>query len=133
MKLIFVVLPNQGPRIYGGHLEYQVADEVNISCIYGPSKPAAHLTWFINGNKASSHYLRYADVEIDFDGLETTALGLNFIVKEESFSEGFLTLKCIATIATVYWKSDNAEADRIKSFNSNQNNKMVGGNQLIGN
>lgn len=89
----FEVLPTDGPRIFGGRLFYQVGDEVNISCVCGPSKPATHLVWFVNGDEAATHFFRYSDVQIDADGLETTSLGLKFAVQEDSFLNGLLTLK----------------------------------------
>lgn len=76
------VLPQQGPKISGGRPRYQIGDEVNVNCTSGRSKPATHLTWFINGEPASADLLKYYNLLITGrEGLETTTLGLNFKVK----------------------------------------------------
>lgn len=48
------------------------------------------------------------------EGLETTILGLEFKVRAKHFHRGDMKLKCLATIATVYWKSneESVEGDR---------------------
>lgn len=77
-----VVLPEQGPKITNGRPRYQIGDEVNVNCTSGRSKPATHLTWFINGEPADPDLLKYYNVLITGrEGLETTTLGLKFKVK----------------------------------------------------
>lgn len=46
-------------------------------------------------------------------GLETT-LGLEFRVRPKHFRQGDMKLKCLATVATVYWRSneESVESDR---------------------
>lgn len=44
-------------------------------------------------------------LEEDAEGLQTNILGLKFLVRDKHFKEGDLKLKCIASIATIYWKS----------------------------
>lgn len=46
---LLVDLPPHGPDILGLQPRYQVGDEVNITCSFGPSKPAAKVNWYING------------------------------------------------------------------------------------
>lgn len=41
-------MPTNGPVIEGIDPPYQIDDIVNISCTAGPSKPTAHMKWFIN-------------------------------------------------------------------------------------
>lgn len=38
------------------------------------------------------------------EGLETAILGLEFQVRQKHFKRGDMKLKCLATIATLYWK-----------------------------
>lgn len=47
----FTVLPEDGPTISGVKPQYQVGDDVNVTCSAGPSKPAASLRWYINGHE----------------------------------------------------------------------------------
>ena len=48
------------------------------------------------------------------EGLEITVLGLEFRVKPKNFLQGDMKLKCLATIATVYWRSneESVEGDK---------------------
>ncbi|KAK8784450.1 hypothetical protein V5799_009186 [Amblyomma americanum] len=45
------VLPPEDPVIRGLRSQYQLGDLVNLTCSYGPSKPNASLTWYINDRK----------------------------------------------------------------------------------
>ncbi|RZF44486.1 hypothetical protein LSTR_LSTR002259 [Laodelphax striatellus] len=115
--MVTVALPEEGPRITGGRPRYQVGDTVRLNCTSGRSKPAAHLTWFINGDqvKVNSSYLRGPYMHYSGrEGLETTTLGLEFRVDSRHFHRGDMKLKCLATIATVYWNSneESVEGDR---------------------
>ncbi|KAG8252759.1 hypothetical protein J6590_049306 [Homalodisca vitripennis] len=105
-------LPEEGPRITGGKPRYQVGDTVRVNCTSGSSKPAASLMWFINGEQVNNSYLRGPTVEyVGREGLETATLGLEFKVEARHFRRSDLKLKCLATIATVYWKSNEESVE----------------------
>ncbi|GFG37429.1 hypothetical protein Cfor_07163, partial [Coptotermes formosanus] len=108
-------LPEEGPRITGGRPRYQIGDTVRVNCTSGRSKPAAQLMWFINGEQADIAFLRGPDIiYTGREGLETAILGLEFRVKPKHFRQGDMKLKCLATIATVYWRSneESVEGDK---------------------
>ncbi|KAJ9579885.1 hypothetical protein L9F63_004487, partial [Diploptera punctata] len=108
-------LPEEGPRITGGKPRYQIGDTVRVNCTSGRSKPAAQLMWFINGEQANSSFLRGPEtVYTGREGLETSVLGLEFRVSPKHFRRGDMKLKCLATIATVYWRSneESVEGDK---------------------
>ncbi|XP_021926689.1 uncharacterized protein LOC110833219 isoform X2 [Zootermopsis nevadensis] len=110
-----VALPEEGPRITGGRPRYQIGDTVRVNCTSGRSKPAAQLMWFINGEQADSTFLQGPEiVYTGREGLETAILGLEFRVKPKHFRRGDMKLKCLATIATVYWRSneESVEGDK---------------------
>lgn len=110
-----VALPEEGPRITGGRPRYQIGDTVRVNCTSGRSKPAAQLMWFINGEQADSTFLRGPETfNYSREGLETAVLGLEFQVKPKHFRRGDMKLKCLATIATVYWRSneESVEGDK---------------------
>lgn len=44
--------------------------------------------------------------DVDQDGLETATLGLEFRLRLKHFKKGDLKIKCLATIYTLYWKSN---------------------------
>ncbi|XP_044742188.1 uncharacterized protein LOC123303108 [Chrysoperla carnea] len=113
--MIVVALPEEGPRITGGRPRYQIGDTVRINCTSGRSKPAAQLSWFINGEPAPSDFVNGPTIiSTGRDGLEISILGLEFMVRPKHFKRGDMKLKCLATIATVYWKSneESVEGDR---------------------
>ncbi|XP_054262156.1 uncharacterized protein LOC128986074 isoform X2 [Macrosteles quadrilineatus] len=110
--MLTVALPEEGPRISGGKPRYQVGDIVRVNCTSGSSKPAAQLMWFINGEQVNSSYLRGPTVQfVGREGLETSTLGLEFKVEAKHFKRGDLKLKCLATIATVYWNSNEESVE----------------------
>ncbi|KZC14587.1 hypothetical protein WN55_07230 [Dufourea novaeangliae] len=107
--MLVVALPEDGPVITGrpGRHRYQVGDVVRFNCTSAKSKPAAMLSWFINGEPVDTQYLRGPHItEVDREGLETAVLGLEFRLRTKHFKRGDLKIKCLATIATVYWKSN---------------------------
>jgi len=106
-----VQLPQQGPIIWGGKPRYSIGDIVDLNCTSIRSLPATNLTWSINGEPAEKNLLRHYPVQEDTDGLETSVLGLHFIVKARHFREGDLKLKCTARMAALYWQSNEASAE----------------------
>ncbi|XP_050307679.1 uncharacterized protein LOC126744345 isoform X1 [Anthonomus grandis grandis] len=98
-----VALPKSGPEITGGQLRYHVGDFVNVNCTTRESKPAAQLSWMINGEPADPRYIKGPYKQyVGREGLESTSLVLQFTAKAKHFKRGNMKLKCLATIATVY-------------------------------
>ncbi|XP_014255592.2 uncharacterized protein LOC106670091 [Cimex lectularius] len=112
--MITVALPEKGPTIDGGRPRYQVGEMVDLNCTSGPSKPPAQLIWYINGAQANGTLLRGPRTRVVKGGLEETTLGLEFRVERKHFRRGHLKLKCLASIATIYWNSneESVEGDR---------------------
>ena len=64
-----------------------------------------------------AHYLRGPHItEVDREGLETVVLGLEFRIRPKHFKRGDLKIKCLATIATVYWKSNELSIEGEKTL-----------------
>ncbi|GFX16619.1 uncharacterized protein TNCV_23901 [Trichonephila clavipes] len=97
-----MVLPKEPPVIEGADSMYEVGDRVNVTCSSGPSKPAATLSWFINGNQANATFVRKYSSIRHYSGLQTSQVGLEFIVGAKDFDQGKLKLRCVATISQVY-------------------------------
>lgn len=55
--------------------------------------------------------MKYYPVKDELDGLETSVLGLQFTIKPRHFRNGDLKLKCTATLAALYWQSNEASAE----------------------
>ncbi|XP_046666464.1 uncharacterized protein LOC124358214 [Homalodisca vitripennis] len=110
--MLVVALPTEGPKIRGGRPRYQLGDSVRVNCTSGRSKPPAQLMWFINGEQAERSFLRGPKIEsVGNEGLEVTTLGLDFKVEAKHFRRGDLKLKCLATIATIYWNSNEESVE----------------------
>ncbi|XP_041452287.1 uncharacterized protein LOC111077886 isoform X1 [Drosophila obscura] len=114
--MVVVSLPDQGPpKISGGRPRYQIGDWVRINCTAGRSKPAVDLSWFVNGEAAEPQKLRKYDTIVSGrEGLETSVLGLQFRVEQKHFRNGDMKLKCVASLSTLYWRSneESVEGDR---------------------
>ncbi|KAK8383444.1 hypothetical protein O3P69_019084 [Scylla paramamosain] len=101
-EMLVVDLPDQVPTITGGRSKYHVGDEVHVNCTSLRSRPAASLMWYINDNQASTQNLvEYTPVN-DTDGLETSRLGLRFVVGARHFPSGELRLKCSASYIAIF-------------------------------
>ncbi|XP_058826394.1 uncharacterized protein LOC131686185 isoform X2 [Topomyia yanbarensis] len=130
-EMTVVVLPDEDPHITGGKPRYQIGDYVRVNCSSGRSKPAVHLTWYINSEPADQALVRqYEPVVSGFDKLETSILGLEFRVKPKHFKRGDMKLKCLATISTVYWKSneESVEGDKPQKAPMLESRKAVASN-----
>jgi len=104
--LVVVNLPDEGPIITGSSPRYQVGDQLNISCYSRNSLPAAKLKWYINGEEADTDLLGEYVIKSDVNKLETSRLDLKFRLKTKHYRKGDLKIKCTASIATIYWKSN---------------------------
>uniref|UniRef100_A0ABD2WHF5 Ig-like domain-containing protein n=1 Tax=Trichogramma kaykai TaxID=54128 RepID=A0ABD2WHF5_9HYME len=120
-----VAVPEEGPKITGrtNRYRYQVSDVVRFNCTSSKSKPVATLSWFINGDPVDQQLLRgpYLE-EQDRDGLQNVTLGLEFRIKQKHFKRGDMKIKCLANIATVYWKSNELS---IEGYRPEQNKVPV--------
>ncbi|CAB4068668.1 unnamed protein product [Lepeophtheirus salmonis] len=82
-----------------------LGDLVEINCTSSDSKPAAKLTWFMNGEPIQSNYALPLIKEFDSEtGLETSRLGLRFVAEDHHFQHGEMRLTCLAEIEQV-WKT----------------------------
>ncbi|EZA55872.1 hypothetical protein X777_04091 [Ooceraea biroi] len=110
--MLVIALPEKGPTItingdLPGKYRYQVGDVVRYNCSSAMSKPSAILSWFINGEPADTEFLRGPHItDVSGEGLETVMLGLEFRLRSKHFKKGDLKIKCLATIATIYLKSN---------------------------
>ncbi|GFX67954.1 DUF1758 domain-containing protein [Trichonephila clavipes] len=96
------VLPTNGPVIEGIDPPYQIDDVVNISCTSGPSKPTAHMKWFINDMEfPPTSESRYPAIRHP-NGLQTTRIDLEFKIDHSHFYRGEIKIVCMSSIPQVY-------------------------------
>ncbi|CAG4972008.1 unnamed protein product [Parnassius apollo] len=108
--MLIVVLPEYGPVISGFRPHYQIGDRVRVNCTSGRSRPAMRLAWYLNGEPAPFSATMTPVVFKDHDGFETTNVGLDFRVTEQHFRNGAFKVKCLATLASIYWRSNEESA-----------------------
>ncbi|KAG7162827.1 putative CD80-like C2-set immunoglobulin domain-containing protein 1, partial [Homarus americanus] len=88
-----------------------VGDVVRINCTSAPSKPAAALTWYINGEVVKDKYLVHYSPFMDEDGLEQSTLGLHFRATHAHFPHNMMSLRCTASIGIFYNKTEEASLE----------------------
>ncbi|XP_018788150.1 PREDICTED: uncharacterized protein LOC108968519 [Bactrocera latifrons] len=104
-ELEVVEVPGKDPAISGIKSRYRVGDIVRGNCTSRHSKPAANLTWTINGRETNPSHIRHHKPMREARELETAVSGIHFVVTPQHFSSGKLKIRCTAHIHDVYWKS----------------------------
>ncbi|XP_037086309.1 cell adhesion molecule 1-like [Pollicipes pollicipes] len=101
--------PLAGPVIAGEHRHtMEEGDHVRLNCTSFRSRPAATLTWYINGARCDNVSLRSYPETLAADGLHTATLGLDFRLRQAHFSlSGQVVLKCTAEIESVSYQSED--------------------------
>ncbi|XP_042879159.1 cell adhesion molecule 2-like isoform X1 [Penaeus japonicus] len=99
-----VELPSGVPRVTGGQNEYHLGDTVNLTCTAPRSIPPASLTWYINNQEAPQDYLVSYPSHVDRDRRVEAKLGLLFRAERWHFNEENMTLRCTASIHSLYEK-----------------------------
>ncbi|XP_012253691.2 uncharacterized protein LOC105684678 [Athalia rosae] len=129
-----VELPIHRPSIHGMKRKYRVGDILRGNCTSDGSKPAANLTWFINGRQPLNSHIRYYNPQDSNIAGEhqDSAIGLQFLITPDHFAGGKLKVRCSASIYDVYWQSTevSAEEDRPKGSNFEPAATIVGINYL---
>lgn len=98
-----VNIPMSKPLISGLKPYYRIGDLLMGNCTSYYSKPAANLTWLVNGNEVSpKQTVLYSIVRDPDNGLETSILGLFFQVTNYYVGRSKLKFTCVARIYNVY-------------------------------
>ncbi|XP_067625365.1 uncharacterized protein beat-Ia [Eurosta solidaginis] len=116
-----VIVPGKDPIITGIRPRYRVGDIVRGNCTSRHSKPAANLTWTINGRETNPSHIRHHKPLREARELETAVSGIHFVITPQHFSSGKLKIKCAAHIHDIYWKSTEKsieEDHHMKNINS---------------
>ncbi|XP_055952969.1 synaptogenesis protein syg-2-like [Argiope bruennichi] len=93
------VNPSSKPVILGTKPYYAPGDIVNVTCVSAPSRPAAILKWWINGEEARTK--RMPSIESP-DGLFISKLRLKFEARQSHFWDGKMKLQCEAIISQAH-------------------------------
>jgi len=96
------VPPESRPVVSGLAERYKSGERVNLTCVNRATYPAANLSWFISGRKASPSWVSPTRVATE----ETSRLlssysRLNMPAKDKA------VVKCVASILTSFWQSED--------------------------
>ncbi|XP_023328005.1 uncharacterized protein LOC111701091 isoform X2 [Eurytemora carolleeae] len=103
-RLMVVVLPERHPVISGVKSStYLPGDRISINCTSRRSFPAPSLYWSLNGKMVERWMLNSYITEVDQDGLESSTLGLNFLVLPDHFRgpDRQLLVSCQAVMPSI--------------------------------
>nr|XP_022917125.1 fasciclin-3-like isoform X1 [Onthophagus taurus] len=104
-ELQVVISPREDPKITKINTKYRLGEALVGQCTSKDSKPAANLTWYINGKPAKQIHTRHQKPKTNEFGLETAVSNIRQIIAPELFAEGRLKIKCSAIIYDVYHRS----------------------------
>jgi len=110
-NMTVIDFPAEGPVINVERKQFQVGETAHLSCSVQRSSPPSLLSWYINDEPAHEiyvsrifepgpHSIHGKNLAEDLQSLE-----LSFPVTTSHFHNNKVRLKCLATIAGLYWKT----------------------------
>ncbi|XP_064553952.1 uncharacterized protein beat-Ic isoform X1 [Drosophila montana] len=98
-----VELPEEHTVVTGIQARYRIGDLVDGNCSIKYSKPAANLTWTINGIVVPPHHIKTYQIEKQENStLESVTSAIHFMVTTQHFLKGQMRLKCTANIFDIF-------------------------------
>ncbi|EDX05186.1 uncharacterized protein LOC6732481 [Drosophila simulans] len=98
-----VELPEEHTVVTGIQARYRIGDLVDGNCSIKYSKPAANLTWTINGIVVPPHHIKtYQTEKRENSTLESVTSAIHFMVTNQHFLKGQMRLKCTANIFDIF-------------------------------
>jgi len=88
--------------VSGGAERYKSGEQVNLTCVNRATYPAANLSWFISGRKASPTWVSPTRIVTEKTSrLLSSYSRLNMPAKDKA------VVKCVASILTSFWQSED--------------------------
>ncbi|XP_017061176.2 uncharacterized protein LOC108101373 [Drosophila ficusphila] len=98
-----VELPEEHTVVTGIQARYRIGDLVDGNCSIKYSKPAANLTWTINGIVVPPHHIKTYQIEKrENSTLESVTSAIHFMVTNQHFLKSQMRLKCTANIFDIF-------------------------------
>jgi len=108
-NMTIIDFPPDGPVIRVDRQQFQVGETAHLTCSVQTSSPPSELSWFINDEPAHEIYVSriYQPEPKYVNGKKESvqSLELSFPVTATHFHNNKVRLKCLATIAGLYWKT----------------------------
>ncbi|XP_034666259.1 uncharacterized protein LOC117900139 isoform X2 [Drosophila subobscura] len=121
-ELEVIETPHNAPFITGIRSRYRVGDILRGNCTSRHSRPAANLTWTVNNEEVNPSHVRHHKIVVDTrNDMQTSIVGIHFVVTDQHFDNGKLKLRCSAQLHDVYWKTTEKtilEADPFTKYGS---------------
>ncbi|XP_023329321.1 uncharacterized protein LOC111702032 isoform X2 [Eurytemora carolleeae] len=106
-----IIRPEEGsPIMIAKPTVGTIGQEINLRCSSDRSKPAAQLSFFINGERVPEDRMSREEIITEDDGkLESSFRSMSFIIQDSHYvRNGIIEVKCNAKIGEAYWKSATA-------------------------
>ncbi|KAH8409971.1 hypothetical protein KR009_003407, partial [Drosophila setifemur] len=116
-ELEVIETPHNPPFITGIRPRYRVGDILRGNCTSRHSRPAANLTWTVNNEEVNPAHVRHHKIIREpRNDLETSIVGIHFVVTDQHFDNGKLKLRCSAQLHDVYWKTTEKTVLEVDPF-----------------
>ncbi|XP_043068566.1 uncharacterized protein beat-Ia isoform X2 [Drosophila bipectinata] len=128
-ELEVIETPHNPPFITGIRARYRVGDILRGNCTSRHSRPAANLTWTVNNEEVNpSHVRHHKVIRESRNDLESSIVGIHFVVTDQHFDNGKLKLRCSAQLHDIYWKTTEKivlEVDPFTKYGNGANGNRV--------
>ncbi|CAG7718203.1 unnamed protein product [Allacma fusca] len=113
-QMTVVEFPENIPLIEVAKHRYEVGERIRANCSFGPSRPAANITWFINDVQVKSQFITdYPSFE-DGEQRIWAKSALEMDTDTNSFRMGRLKLKCTASVYSRFSKNSEVQIEEEK-------------------
>lgn len=127
-----VVVPKHRPTIQGIKPRYRAGDTLRANCTSPGSRPAANLTWVLNGQQVDTRHVKVYRVVREPSGeLETSTTILELPLQSHHFNrQGRLKLKCTASLHSLYWQTTEKSAEEERPRTHLMHNDVIESNDV---
>lgn len=102
-NMTVIDFPASGPEISSARQQYQVGEIAHLTCTVRRSSPPSELFWFINDEPV--HEMFVSGENRGGTSEDQQVLELSFSMTASHFINNKVKLKCLATIAGLYWRT----------------------------
>ncbi|XP_017770391.1 PREDICTED: uncharacterized protein LOC108558095 [Nicrophorus vespilloides] len=104
--------PKKDPQITGLKHRYRLDEILKAECVCKESRPAANLTWLVNGRPTEATRIRRHHTKPSGNGaLLNSHSALRLRIDEELFVKGNLKIKCVASVYDIYYRSSEKSVE----------------------
>ncbi|XP_066138143.1 uncharacterized protein [Euwallacea fornicatus] len=114
-ELKVIDIPKKDPHIDGLKTRYKHDEILKANCTSEGSKPAANLTWYINGIPVEEKFVEHHMPSLyNEDNLVSAHSSIRMKIVRNMFQGGKMKLRCSATMHHLYHKSSEKSIELVK-------------------